>query len=132
MALETLKDKKTGGGTKETLDIRITDDSGVSRPYETFSGGEAFRVNFALRIALSQMLAERAGTQIRTLVVDEGFGTQDKEGIAALVGAIRAIQDDFDTILVVTHLDEMKDAFPIRIEVTKRPVEGSTFEIVGV
>ncbi|OZC02318.1 hypothetical protein BSZ36_04600 [Rubricoccus marinus] len=132
VALETLKDKKTGGGTKETLDIRITDDSGVSRPYETFSGGEAFRVNFALRIALSQMLAERAGTQVRTLVVDEGFGTQDKEGIAALVEAIRAIQDDFDTILVVTHLDEMKDAFPIRIEVTKRPVEGSTFEIVGV
>lgn len=132
VALETLKEKKTGGGTKETLDIRITDDSGVSRPYETFSGGEAFRVNFALRIALSQMLAERAGTQVRTLVVDEGFGTQDKEGIAALVEAIRAIQDDFDTILVVTHLDEMKDAFPIRIEVTKRPVEGSTFEIVGV
>ncbi|MEM1055843.1 MAG: SMC family ATPase [Bacteroidota bacterium] len=132
VALETLKEKKTGGGTKETLDIRITDEAGVSRPYETFSGGEAFRVNFALRIALSQMLAERSGTQIRTLVVDEGFGTQDKEGIAALVEAIHAIQDDFDTILVVTHLDEMKDAFPVRIEVTKRPVEGSTFEIVGV
>lgn len=132
VALETLKEKKTGGGTKETLDIRITDEGGVSRPYETFSGGEAFRVNFALRIALSQMLAERAGTQVRTLVVDEGFGTQDKEGIAALTGAIHAIQDDFDTILVVTHLDEMKDAFPVRIEVTKRPVEGSTFEVLGV
>ena len=132
VALETLKDKKTGGGTKETLDIRITDASGVSRPYETFSGGEAFRVNFALRIALSQMLAERAGPQVRTLVIDEGFGTQDKEGIEALTQAIHAIQDDFDTILVVTHLDEMKDAFPVRIEVTKRPVEGSTFEIVGV
>ncbi|HIL57304.1 MAG TPA: SMC family ATPase, partial [Rhodothermales bacterium] len=132
VALETLKEKKSGGGTKETLDIRITDEGGVSRPYETFSGGEAFRVNFALRIALSQMLAERAGTQVRTLVVDEGFGTQDKEGIAALTGAIHAIQDDFDTILVVTHLDEMKDAFPVRIEVTKRPVEGSTFEVHGV
>ena len=65
-------------------------------------------------------------------MVDEGFGTQDKEGIAALTGAIHAIQDDFDTILVVTHLDEMKDAFPVRIEVTKRPVEGSTFEVHGV
>ena len=132
VALETLKDKKTGGGTKETLDIRITDEGGVSRPYETFSGGEAFRVNFALRIALSQILADRAGTPIRTLVIDEGFGTQDKEGIAALVEAIRAIQDDFDLILVVTHLDELKQAFPVRIEVEKRPVVGSTFEIVGV
>ena len=40
--LETLKDKKTGG-TKETLDIKITDEQGVARPYETFSGGEGFR-----------------------------------------------------------------------------------------
>jgi exonuclease SbcC len=130
--LETLKDKKTGGGTKETLDIRITDAQGVARSYETYSGGEAFRVNFALRIALSQLLAERAGTRIRTLVIDEGFGTQDKEGLQALIGAIRSVQDDFDTILVITHLDEIKDAFPVRIEVVKEPVTGSTFEVVGV
>ncbi|MEM6289057.1 MAG: SMC family ATPase [Bacteroidota bacterium] len=132
VTLETLKDKKTGGGTRETLDIRITDSQGVARSYETFSGGEAFRVNFALRIALSQMLAERSGTRIRTLVIDEGFGTQDREGLQNLIGAIRAIQDDFDTILVITHLDELKAAFPVRIEVVKQPVTGSTFEIVGV
>ena len=132
VALETLKDKKTGGGTRETLDIKITDSQAVARSYETFSGGEAFRVNFALRIALSQMLAERAGTQIRTLVIDEGFGTQDAEGLQSLVGAIRAIQDDFDTILVITHLDEIKAAFPVRIEVRKEPVTGSTFDVVGV
>ena len=132
VTLETLKDKKTGGGTKETLDIQITDDQGAARSYETFSGGEAFRVNFALRIALSQMLAERAGTPIRTLVIDEGFGTQDAEGLQALVGAIRAIQDDFETILVITHLDEIKDAFPVRIEVRKEPVTGSTFDVMGV
>ncbi|MGB3541912.1 MAG: SMC family ATPase, partial [Rubrivirga sp.] len=131
VALETLKDKKTGGGTKETLDIRITDDQGVARSYETFSGGEAFRVNFALRIALSQMLAERSGTQIRTLVIDEGFGTQDAEGLQRLIGAIRAIQDDFRTIIVITHLDELKDAFPVRIEVRKEPVTGSTFDVIG-
>ena len=132
VALETLKDKKSGGGTRETLDIRITDSQGIARSYETYSGGEAFRVNFALRIALSQMLAERSGTQIRTLVIDEGFGTQDTEGLQSLIGAIRAIQDDFDTILVITHLDEIKAAFPVRIEVRKEPVTGSTFEIVGV
>ena len=132
VALETLKDKKTGGGTKETLDIKITDSQAVARSYETFSGGEAFRVNFALRIALSQMLAERAGTQIRTLVIDEGFGTQDAEGLQSLIGAIQAIQDDFDTILVITHLDEIKAAFPVRIEVRKEPVTGSTFDVVGV
>jgi exonuclease SbcC len=131
VALETQKDKKTGG-TKETLEIRITDEQGVARPYETFSGGEAFRVNFALRIALAQLLAERAGVRIRTLVVDEGFGTQDQDGLHSLVEAIRTIQDDFDKILVITHLDELKNAFPVRIEVTKRPVEGSSFVVMGV
>ncbi|HYE96772.1 MAG TPA: SMC family ATPase [Rubricoccaceae bacterium] len=129
--LETLKDKKTGG-TKETLDIKITDESGSARAYETFSGGEAFRINFALRIALSQLLAERAGVRVRTLVIDEGFGTQDREGVQNLVQSIHAIQNDFDKILVITHLDELKDAFPVRIEVTKKPVEGSTFEVLGV
>ena len=129
--LETLKDKKTGG-TKETLDIRITDAQGVARAYETFSGGEAFRVNFALRIALSQMLAERSGRQIRTLVIDEGFGTQDQQGLHSLIGAIRAVQDDFDKVIVITHLDELKSAFPVRIEVTKKPVVGSTIEVLGV
>ena len=131
VALETLRDNKTGG-TRETLDITITDAQGAPRAYEMYSGGEAFRVNFALRIALSQLLAERAGTQIRTLVIDEGFGTQDAEGLSALVQAIRTIQDDFDKILVVTHLEELKNAFPVRIEVRKDPVTGSTFDIVGV
>ena len=131
VSLETLKDNKTGG-TRETLDITITDAQGAPRAYEMYSGGEAFRVNFALRIALSQLLAERAGTQIRTLVIDEGFGTQDAEGLHALVSAIRTIQDDFDKILVVTHLEELKNAFPVRIEVRKDPVSGSTFDVVGI
>ncbi len=132
VALETLRDNKTTGGTRETLDITITDAQGAPRAYEMYSGGEAFRVNFALRIALSQLLAERAGTQIRTLVIDEGFGTQDAEGLAALVQAIRTIQDDFDKILVVTHLEELKNAFPVRIEVRKDPLTGSTFDVVGM
>ncbi len=129
--LETLKDKKTGG-TKETLDIKITDEQGVARPYETFSGGEGFRVNFALRIALAQLLAERSGVRVRTLVIDEGFGTQDQQGIQNLVEAIQAIQDDFDKILVITHLPELKEVFPVRIEVEKDPVEGSRFEVLGI
>ena len=128
--LETLKDKKTGG-TKETLEIIITDEQGVPRPYETFSGGESFRVNFALRIALAQLLAERSGVRIRTLVIDEGFGTQDADGIERLVEAIHAIQDDFAKIIVITHLERLKQVFPVRIEVEKDPVTGSSFELRG-
>ena len=55
---------------KETLDIIISDAAG-SREYELFSGGEAFRVNFAIRMALSRVLAQRAGARLQTLVIDE-------------------------------------------------------------
>ncbi len=129
--LRTQRTKKSGG-TKETLDIIITDEQGAARPYETFSGGEAFRVDFALRLALAQLLAERSGVRVRTLVIDEGFGTQDPQGLQLLIEAIQAVQSDFDKILVITHLSELKQVFPVRIEVEKDPVEGSRFELVGV
>jgi exonuclease SbcC len=129
--LETLKEKKSGG-TKETLEIVIIDEQGVPRPYETFSGGESFRVNFALRIAMAQLLAERSGVRVRTLVIDEGFGTQDEQGIQRLVDAIETIREDFAKVLVITHLPRLKQAFPVRIEVEKDPVTGSSFEMVGV
>ena len=106
------------GDTVETLDIQIADELGT-RPYENYSGGEQFRVNFAVRVALSKLLARRAGTQLQTLVIDEGFGALDAAGRERLVEAINAVQSDFERILVITHLDELKDAFPARIDVTK-------------
>ncbi len=115
------------GDTRETLDINIADELGT-RAYELFSGGEAFRVNFAIRIALSKLLARRAGAQLQMLVMDEGFGTQDAEGRERLVEAINSIQDDFARILVITHIEELKDAFPVRIEVTKTG-DGSHFRL---
>jgi exonuclease SbcC len=72
------KDKKRED-RKETLDILIRDAQG-ERDYELFSGGEAFRVNFAIRLALSRVLSHRAGARLQTLVIDEGFGSQDAEG----------------------------------------------------
>jgi exonuclease SbcC len=103
---------------KETLDMVISDGMG-RRDYEMFSGGEAFRVNFSIRLALSKMLARRAGARLQTLVIDEGFGSQDAQGRQRLVEAISTVRDDFAKILVITHLEELKDAFPTRIEVTK-------------
>lgn len=124
---DTQREKITGG-IRETLDIKISDELGT-RDYANFSGGEAFRVDFAIRLALSRLLARRAGAQLRTLILDEGFGTQDAQGRERLVQAINVIQDDFDLILVITHIDELKEAFPARIEVTKTPT-GSLFELV--
>ncbi|MFZ1473006.1 MAG: SMC family ATPase [Anaerolineae bacterium] len=115
------------GDTIETLDIIIRDELGV-RPYEMYSGGEAFRTNLAIRIALSKLLARRAGARLQTLIIDEGFGTQDTAGRERLVEAITSIQQDFERILVVTHIEELKDQFPVRINVVKG-AGGSSFSI---
>lgn len=102
----------------DTLDILIADARGT-RAYETYSGGEAFRVNFAIRLALARLLAQRSGSDLQMLIIDEGFGTQDVQGCERLIAAINAIAPDFACILTVTHMTALKEAFQTRIEVTK-------------
>ncbi len=111
----------------DTLDILIADPRGT-RPYETYSGGEAFRINFAIRLALSRLLAQRAGARLQTLLIDEGFGTQDQNGRQQLVAAINAVAPDFARILVITHIPSLQDAFPHRIQV-ERTQAGSQVRI---
>ncbi|GAP13881.1 ATPase [Longilinea arvoryzae] len=114
---------------KETLDILISDTAGT-REYEMFSGGEAFRVNFAIRLALSRVLAQRAGARLQTLVIDEGFGSQDADGRQRLIEAINSVSHDFAKILVITHMEELKDYFPARIEIEKTD-SGSSAKVVA-
>ena len=105
---------------KETLDIQIQDRAGV-RDYEMFSGGESFRINFAVRLALSHVLAQRAGARLQTLVIDEGFGSQDEIGRQRLVEAISLVQEDYKKILVITHIEQLKDIFSTQLQVEKTP-----------
>ena len=128
--LETTRERRTGKGDPiETLDISIADELG-KRSYESYSGGEAFRINLALRIALSKVLARRSGASLPVLFLDEGFGTQDSIGREKILDTIAAISDQFEKIIVITHLDDLKDAFPTRIEVTKDHA-GSTYSITS-
>lgn len=113
---------------KETLDIQIRDQSGF-RDYELYSGGESFRINFAIRLALSHVLAQRAGARLQTLVIDEGFGSQDAVGRQRLIEAINLIQDDFEKILVITHIEQIKEAFSNQLLVEKTP-SGSQVTLV--
>jgi exonuclease SbcC len=127
-ATQTAFKDKARDDLRETLDILISDGAGT-RDYELFSGGEAFRVNFAIRLALSEVLAQRAGARLQTLVIDEGFGSQDTQGRQRLLEAINLVGQDFAKVLVITHIDELKEAFPNRIEVEKNAT-GSCLRIV--
>jgi exonuclease SbcC len=113
---------------KETLDIQIRDQAGF-RDYELYSGGESFRINFAIRLALSHVLAQRAGARLQSLVIDEGFGSQDAVGRQRLIEAINLIQDDFEKILVITHIEQIKEAFSTQLLVEKTP-QGSRVTLV--
>ena len=128
LQLATRRETKAGK-VAETLDIRISDEVG-QRDYEMFSGGEAFRIDFALRIALSQLLAERSGASLATLIIDEGFGSQDQEGLDRLVDALVSIKDRFRLVLVITHIEDLKQRFDRRIDVIKDPERGSAAMIV--
>ncbi len=127
VAFETQRQLKSSDNLRETLDIHILDSNG-DRPYENYSGGEKFRINFAIRLALSQILSKRSGARLQTLVIDEGFGSQDPRGRQRLVEAIKAIEPDFACILVITHVEELRDAFETRIEVSKTTA-GSTIVV---
>jgi exonuclease SbcC len=117
LRLESQRETKKGD-TVETLNIKIADELGT-RNYEMYSGGEAFRIDLALRIALSMLLVRKAGASLPILIIDEGFGTQDSSAREKLIEAINSIQDDFEKIIVITHLEEMKDKFETLINVTK-------------
>ncbi len=118
------------GEMRETLEIEISDEKGT-RDYRLYSGGESFRVDLAIRVALARLLARRAGAPLSVLFVDEGFGTQDSGGLERVVEAINSIRDRFKFILVITHLEDLKERFPVRIEVTKGP-SGSAARVVRV
>lgn len=78
--------------------------------YPEISGGEKDIVALAQRIAASQMISERAGHPLSLLILDEPFGHQDRVRTQNIIGLIRRLKDVFAQVLVISHLEEVKDA----------------------
>ena len=110
---------ETNKGTKqEVFRITVLDD-GYERRYETYSGAEKFVVDLAIRIAMSKFLCKRSGASVSLFVLDEGVSCADESNRDEIIKAIRSITTEFETVLFVTHIEELKDALDQRIEVTK-------------
>jgi exonuclease SbcC len=118
--LETQRALKSSDRLAETLDILVRDVHG-ERPYENYSGGERFRLDLALRLGLSELLISRAGSQLETLVIDEGLGTLDSEGLDLLRECLARLESHFNLILVISHVDAIQGTFPTSINVEKGP-----------
>lgn len=116
--LETQKALKTSDRISETLDIIVRDIFG-EKPYENYSGGERFRLDLALRFGLSQLLMHRAGSKLESLIIDEGLGSLDGDGLALLRECLGKLETSFGLILVISHVEEIQGTFEQEIMVEK-------------
>lgn len=123
--IESMRDLKSGT-IKETLDIKIADQVGL-RYYEFFSGGEAFRIDLALRISLIKLLTKRSGYSVKTFIIDEGFGSQDSQNLENIIQTLYLLQNEFDLIIIISHLNDMKEQFPIQFLIQKT-INGSIIQ----
>jgi exonuclease SbcC len=73
--------------------------------------GDPKSANLALRLAISQMIAERAGQPLSLLVLDEIFGSLDEDRRMAVVDLLRSLADRFPQVILITHIDSVREGF---------------------
>ncbi|HUG26992.1 MAG TPA: SbcC/MukB-like Walker B domain-containing protein, partial [Gemmatimonadales bacterium] len=114
-----LRDLTSGRYTDLELDedyvATIMDDGDAKT---VISGGEEDVTSLALRLAISQMIAERAGQPLSLLVLDEIFGSLDEDRRAAVLELLRNLADRFPQVILITHIDSVRDGFDRVIRVT--------------
>ena len=78
-------------------------------PKPVISGGEEDLCNLVLRLAISQMIAERAGQAFSLLILDEVFGSLDETRRANVVELLRHLHDRFEQVIVITHIEQVRE-----------------------
>ena len=80
-------------------------------PKAVISGGEEDVANLALRLAISQMIAERAGQPLSLLILDEIFDSLDEDRRGAVIDLLRSLADRFPQVILITHIDSVREGF---------------------
>lgn len=93
----------------EDYDLQVLE-AGQALPLARFSGGEGDLANLCLRIATGEVLAERSGEALGFLALDEVLGSQDAQRRDHILRALAHLRGRFRQILLITHLEEVKDA----------------------
>ncbi|MDP9329311.1 MAG: SMC family ATPase [Actinomycetota bacterium] len=104
---------------EESLAIQIADGDSYF-PVERFSGSETDLANLALRVAISTHLSRVSGADLGMMVLDEVFGSLDQERKDLMVRTMGRVAGRFHQLFVITHSEQLKDQFPVAIQVTKR------------
>ena len=92
-------------------------DRGEKFELDRFSGGEKDLANLSLRLAISQLIAQRADVALEFIALDEIFGSQDRERRKNVLNALAELKRQFRQILLITHIEEIKDAMESIIKV---------------
>ena len=120
----------------EDYDILLLED-GLAKP--VISGGEEDVANLVLRLAISQLVAERAGQPLSLLVLDEIFGSLDEGRREHVVSLLRGLADRFPQVVLITHIESVRDRVDRVLRVTLDQAKGAAAvseeaigELVGV
>jgi exonuclease SbcC len=110
-------------------DLELDEDYGTTLlddgdPKAVISGGEEDIANLALRLAISQMIAERAGQPLSLLILDEIFGSLDEDRRVAVVDLLRSLADRFPQVILITHIDSVREGFDRVVRVGLDPARG--------
>lgn len=116
IAILTERAKAKGDGEKSVLDVQVRC-AGWERAYEGLSGGQRLRVDLALRVALSHLLAGRRGAQLQMLVLDEPTSALDSAGRDAFLECLQVLREDFPLILVISHEADVCSRLPALLKV---------------
>ena len=90
----------------DSYNLTVMED-GVPKP--VISGGEQDIANLCLRLAISQMIAERAGQTFSLLILDEVFGSLDEARRQNVVELLRGLQDRFEQVILITHIEQVRE-----------------------
>ena len=90
----------------DSYNLTVLED-GVPKP--VISGGEQDVANLCLRLAISQMIAERAGQSFSLLILDEVFGSLDEARRQNVVELLRGLQDRFEQVILITHIEQVRE-----------------------
>jgi exonuclease SbcC len=95
-------------------------------PKPVISGGEQDIANLCLRLAISQMIAERAGQSFSLLILDEVFGSLDESRRQNVVELLRGLGDRFEQVILITHIEQVREGLDRVISVRYDEESGSS------
>ncbi len=105
--------------------------TGRAREVRTLSGGESFIAVLAFALGVSDLMQVLSGSKpFQSFFIDEGFGNLDSQTLDRVVQTLVEVSQRTDRVIgVISHLSELKDRFPARIEVIKERDGGSRIKV---